>query len=142
MQVETVARPGPDWDEFVEARGEAGLGHASVWAQILEASYGLATYHLIARDVDGRIAGILGLSRVRTWRGRSELVSLPFLDSAGMLARDAAAESALLHKALELARELGTSALELRRENRRESGETSEPAGPRVDLVLPLEENP
>jgi FemAB-related protein (PEP-CTERM system-associated) len=104
----------------------------------MRASYGLRVYHLIAREVAGRVAGVLALAELRTWRGRRELVSLPFLDCAGILAAGPEAEQALQARALELARERGARAVELRR--RAGAAESAAVAGSsRVDLVLPLE---
>ena len=137
MNVELVTEPGPEWDEFAESRAEVSLGHASAWSRVIRESYGLRVYHLVAHEVAGRIAGILALARLRTWRGRVELVSLPFLDSAGILATNPDAEAALEARALELARELGASAVELRR--RAGAADAAPAGGSRVDLVLPLE---
>src|SRR5262249_45466056 len=77
MNVERVTEPGADWDEFAESCPTANPGHAAGWSQVMRRSYGLRVYHLLAREVTGRIAGILALARLRTWRGRLELVSLP-----------------------------------------------------------------
>jgi FemAB-related protein (PEP-CTERM system-associated) len=140
VRVEIASEPGAHWDAFAQSRPEATLGHAAAWAKIIRQGYGLPTYHLIARDVAGTVAGVLALARVRTWRGRSELVSLPFLDSSGILVRDPSARAALLDSALSLARDLGVAALELRQVAGDGTVEAARP-GHRVDLVLPLEEN-
>jgi FemAB-related protein (PEP-CTERM system-associated) len=133
-----VTEPGPGWDEFVEVRAEASLGHAAAWSRVLREAYGLPVYHLIERDLAGRVTGILGLARLRTWRGHSELVSLPFLDSAGILAVDPGAGQALRERSLALARQLGARLLELRQQAAA-PGQLADGAGSRVDLVLPLE---
>jgi FemAB-related protein (PEP-CTERM system-associated) len=75
---------------------------------------------------------------MRSWRGHAELVSLPFLDSAGILAAGPEAAAALRERALDLARELRVQAVELRHGP---SGPCAADAasGSRVDLVLPLE---
>jgi FemAB-related protein (PEP-CTERM system-associated) len=90
------------------------------------------------RDARGALAGVLPLICLRTLRGRRELVSLPFLDTGGVLAVDADAERALLAGARELLRELGASALELRQLAPLRDG-SAVPAQSRVDLVLELE---
>jgi FemAB-related protein (PEP-CTERM system-associated) len=78
--------------------------------------------------------------RFRGLSANLELVSMPFLDSGGVLTRDPAAEQALLDAALELVREQSASALELR--EIAAEGEIDGVEGPeqtRVDLVLALE---
>src|SRR5262245_51220995 len=112
MQVERVDDPGSEWDAFVEAAPGAALGHAGAWARILREAYRLAPHYLAARGAGGALAGVLPLVELRTLRGRRELVSMPFLDTGGVLAVDAAAERALLGAALELTREVGARTLE------------------------------
>src|SRR4029434_10479688 len=63
---------------------------------------------------------------------------MPFLDTGGVLAVDAAAERSLLSGARELARELGARALELRQLTPLRDG-PSAPEQSRVDLVLELD---
>jgi FemAB-related protein (PEP-CTERM system-associated) len=136
MQIAVIADPGPEWDAFVEAEPAGQLGHASAWAHIVREAYGLTPVYLEARNEHGAIAGILPLVRFRGLSAGLELVSMPFLDSGGILTRDPATERALLDAALELVREQGAGALELRQI----AADTAEPAGQtRVDLVLALE---
>jgi len=138
MQVERVAEAGAEWDAFVAATPGANLGHASGWQRVLRNAYGLASEYLMARDPAGKVAGVLPLVRFRTLRGRLLLVSLPFLDTAGVLATSPAAEAALLGAALARTREVGAERLELRQ---LEPLAGSLPGGElnRVDLVLALE---
>ncbi len=136
MRVAVIADPGPEWDAFVEAEPAGQLGHASAWARIVREAYGLTPVYLEARDEQGAIAGILPLVRFRGLSGGLELVSMPFLDSGGILAQEPATRRALLDTALELAREQGASALELREL----AAGNGDPAGQaRVGLVLALE---
>ncbi len=140
MRVAEIADPGREWDAFVEAEPAGQLGHASAWARVMQEAYGLTPVYLEARNEQGTIAGILPLVRFRGLGAKLELVSMPFLDSGGILARDPATERALLDAALELVREQSASALELR-EIAGDAGidgvEGSEQT--RVDLVLALE---
>jgi FemAB-related protein (PEP-CTERM system-associated) len=135
MRVEVVSEPGAEWDGFAGSTPGASLGHAAAWAGVLGAAYGLAPVYLAARDSQQGLAGILPLVRFRSLRGR-ELVSLPFLDAAGILARSRDAEAALLDAALGLARREGARALELRQTA---AIPTPTPPGDRVNLVMPLE---
>jgi FemAB-related protein (PEP-CTERM system-associated) len=136
MRIAVIADPGPEWDAFVEAEPAGQLGHASGWAHVVRDAYALTPVYLEARNEQGAIAGILPLVRFRGLGGGVELVSMPFLDSGGILTRDPEAERALLDAALDLAKEQGAAALELRDL----AAEGADPAGQtRVDLVLALE---
>jgi len=136
MRIEVVTDPGPAWDEFVLSCPGATLGHASAWARVFSEAYRLEPHYLTAVASGGEIRGILPLVCMKGLRGRRELVSLPFLDTAGVLAADSTAEKALRHDAMERVARLGADALELRA-----LAAASSPPGPldRVDLVLRLE---
>jgi FemAB-related protein (PEP-CTERM system-associated) len=131
VRVERVEDPGKDWDDYVESRPGASLGHAAAWARALREGYGIGTVYLRARDDTGAVRGVLPLAHFRGLSGRRELVSLPFLDAAGLLADDEAAERALLAAA----RGLGLP-FELRQ--RTPLASVAVGAGSRVDLHLPL----
>jgi FemAB-related protein (PEP-CTERM system-associated) len=137
MRIETMGEPGVEWDAFAESRPEAALGHAAAWAGILREAYALDPLFLAAREPGGALSGVLPLARFRSLRGRRELVSLPYLDTAGILARSPAAEAALLEGALRLAREERVEAIELRH-TVRPGSVLAHPSLDRVDLVMPL----
>ncbi|MCH8083922.1 MAG: GNAT family N-acetyltransferase [Myxococcales bacterium] len=144
MRVAEIADPGREWDAFVEAEPAGQLGHAAAWARVMQEAYGLTPVYLEARNEQEAIVGILPLVRFRGLGAELELVSMPFLDSGGILARDPAAKQALLDTALGLAREHRTSALELREiaVDGGTNGAVDGAEGPeqtRVDLVLALE---
>jgi len=137
MHIERLAVPGPDWDEFVEARSGATLAHASPWLAVMREAYGLEPHGLVARDEAGRIRGVLPLVRMRGLRGGVELVSMPFLDTGGPLADGPEATRALLDAALRLARERGAAALDLRLVEPI-PGLGAQAFSDRLDLYLPL----
>ncbi len=144
MRVAVIADPGREWDAFVEAEPAGQLGHASAWARVVQEAYGLTPVYLEARNEQEAIVGILPLVRFRGLGAERELVSMPFLDSGGILARDPAAQQALLDTALGLTREHRSSALELREiaVDGGTNGAVDGAEGPeqtRVDLVLALE---
>lgn len=114
MKVAILDEPSPDWDRFVAARPEALLGHAAAWGSIFRSAYGLKPLYLEARAGGGDLVGTLPLVLFRALRGGKELISLPFLDSAGVLSEAPEAQEALLAAALGLARRERCAALELR----------------------------
>jgi FemAB-related protein (PEP-CTERM system-associated) len=141
VRVEEV-EPGEEWDAFVERAPGAHLGHAGAWAPVLRDAYALRARCLVARDGDGRAAGVLPLVEHRSLRGARELVSLPFHDVAGILASSEGAAEALVQEALRLTGALGCRALELRQVDPLPGRGPAPPAAAsaaRVNLVLPLE---
>jgi FemAB-related protein (PEP-CTERM system-associated) len=137
MRVDLVAEPGGEWDAFVAARPEAPLGQAAAWAWVLHESYGLVPRYLTLRSPAEQLAGVLPLVLFRSPRGQRELISLPFLDAAGIAAGSPAAQDALLEGALHLARGQGVRALELRQLAPLGATPAQSP-GDRVGLALPL----
>lgn len=138
MHIHIEPNPGEEWDAFVEATPGATLGHAAAWAAIVRDAYGLSPCYLSARNESGEIEGVLPLVRFRSLTGRRQLVSMPFLDTGGLLARTEDAERALVQAALEEARAFGASIVELRQLEPL-SGAPPNPDLNRVDLAMPLE---
>jgi FemAB-related protein (PEP-CTERM system-associated) len=108
--------------------------------RVLRNAYALDSHGLLAReDSTGAIVGVVPLAVVPTLRGRRELVSLPYHDSAGILTADPVAFGALLEEALRLAQTTRCAALELRQAEAAERLAAATGEQSRVDLVLPLE---
>jgi len=140
MRVERCEEPGPEWDEFVVAQRGGTLAHASAWKRVLEEGYRLETCFLTARTSEGSLRGILPMARVPALRGSYTWVSLPYLDTGGILAADVEAERALVEEALRHVRSRRAAGLELRQ---LEPGRSlpAPSAQDRVDLVLDLDED-
>jgi FemAB-related protein (PEP-CTERM system-associated) len=102
-----------EWDDFV--RGSAGWSHFHLygWRGVMERAMGHDTPYLAARNVSGRLEGVLPLVRVRSLVFGDYLVSMPFLNYGGPLGSEAAVRS-LAHAAVELADQAGCSLMELR----------------------------
>jgi FemAB-related protein (PEP-CTERM system-associated) len=142
MQIEHVKCPGAEWNEFAEAHSEARLGHAAAWASVFSTAYGLESRYLGARNEAGALQGILPLVLFKSRPiGRRRLISLPYLDGAGVLASDPETADALLRHALTLVTSHGFDGLDLRSSStsRSEPEERNEPD--RVNLVLPLQKD-
>lgn len=112
-ELETDAQRG-EWDRFVASRDESSLGHDSRWLSILEDAFGHEPHFLMARDSGGNVTGILPLVLVEGLVGGRALVSLPWLDIAGLLVQGNDASHALLARASSLARDRDCRYLELR----------------------------
>ena len=137
MKLERDPQDPAAWDAFAAAHPQATFAHAAAFEEVLRRAYGLRVHRLGVRDDAGRPAGILPLVPFRGLGGRRELVSMPFLDTGGIAAGPDAAPL-LLAGALELARELGARALELRHLLPVEGVGVSSGVD-RVDLELELE---
>jgi len=101
--------------EFAMARPYVALSRHPDWLNVLAEAFGHTPYALEAVR-GGKTVGYLGLASVRSLLFGRFLVSLPYLNSGGVLADDAAAAAALVDRAVALAEELGARYLELRHE--------------------------
>lgn len=101
------------WDEYVKNHAGGTVFHSSTWLEILRKSY-RRPYHHIAVKVDGKIQGLVSLSRVRGLSGRKSLYSLPFTAYGGILSENAEASRALADACIDLARKDGAGMVHLR----------------------------
>lgn len=103
----------PAWDQFV--RGQRGWTpyHLYAWRDVIVDVHGHECVYLGASRVDGSLAGILPLVRVRSVLFGHFLVSMPFLNYGGPLG-EAEATRALTTYAVDLARKGRVDLLELR----------------------------
>lgn len=106
---ELVARA---WDRFAAGHADASGYHSWGWIERFRAA-GLPVYPLVAWR-DEEIAGVLPLVRQRLWPLRAILLSLPFVNYGGLVARDEEAASALLDGARNLAGRVGAGRIDLR----------------------------
>jgi FemAB-related protein (PEP-CTERM system-associated) len=112
---------GPAWDAFVAAAADGSIGHRWAWLGVVERAYGHRTYPLAAVS-GGRLRGVLPLVLVRSRLFGRHLVSMPYLDSAGVCSGgDDGAERALVARARATARSVGAG-LELRHRSPRDNG--------------------
>jgi FemAB-related protein (PEP-CTERM system-associated) len=125
----------PAWDRYVARCPTARLYHRSGWARVIERSYGHVPRYLWARDESG-VRGILPLVRFRGALGSRSLVSLPFLDEAGLCADTDEARAALWAVAGEAARRERAGVIELRQGD--PSGLSLAPLASKVSVMLEL----
>ncbi len=114
LDVEVAPEP-PDWRAFLADRPEATVFHDPAWGVVMREVYGNRPYYLTAR-AGGRIVGVLSLVCQRSRLFGTRLCSVPYLDSAGVLAEEPAATDALLAAADGLRGELGIPAVEVRQD--------------------------
>lgn len=109
------------WDAFVKLHPQSTLYHLSGWQNVIEKAYNHRTYYLLASRKDsgsdatgGGIVGVLPLVHLKHFLFGNMLVSMPFLDSGGVLAKDDLTANVLLESAIKLGRKLKAKSLELR----------------------------
>ncbi|MGE5723038.1 MAG: GNAT family N-acetyltransferase, partial [Sphingomonadales bacterium] len=101
-------------DSFIAAHPGAQLFHRPQWSFAVERGCGQRGHLLLAEDGEGRIAGLLPLTAVRSPLFGSALVSSGFGVGGGILAEEASIETLLADAASALAVELGCASVELR----------------------------
>lgn len=88
--------------------------HDLRWLTVLKQAFGHRPVLLIARGTDEKIVGYLPLAEVSSLLFGRFLVSLPYLNRAGVVAEDELVRRELIHKAAELTQQWGAGYLELR----------------------------
>ncbi len=101
------------WDTFVAAQAHASVYHRSCYRAIVAEGTGNAVQLLRAMR-DGQIVGGLPLVHLKSALFGSYFVSLPYFNHCGVLSTDEAARDALLEAAIERARWVNASHIELR----------------------------
>lgn len=113
----TAAREAPPgWNTFTEAWGYDGYFRRAEWLQILSQGLRHKPWFLSAKDGHD-LVGVLPLAEVRSPLFGSYLVSLPYLNTSGVLTARADAAEALIDTAVELSTSLNVKHLELRHES-------------------------
>jgi FemAB-related protein (PEP-CTERM system-associated) len=109
------------------------------WLNVLADGFGHTPYALEAVE-DGRTVGYLPLAFVRSLLFGRFLVSLPYLNSNGVLAENPAAAAALVGRAVQLADDLRVRHLELRQETAVEHPDLGALSRTKVHMRLRLPE--
>ena len=104
------------WNDFVTNSPEGGLYHLTAWRNVIEKSYSHKSHYLLAEE-GGKLKGILPLFLVKSRLFGNSLVSLPFVDSAGLCSEGNQVEMALLEEAGKIASDEAVDYLELRQKN-------------------------
>lgn len=137
-QVELTSAP-EAWHDYLVARGHEAFYQRAEWSRIL--SRGLQHEAVCLQALDGpQLVGVMPLMFVRSRLFGRFLVSLPYLNSAGIVADSPEAEAALVDKAVELADQLDVRYLELRHERAVEHPALAEAVTDKVHMRLTLPE--
>jgi serine/alanine adding enzyme len=114
-----IATRADQWQELWQRHSPMALSRHAAWLQILDKSLQQQPYLLVAKR-EGQTIGLLPLSFVKSKLFGKFLVSLPYLNTAGVMTSDADAATKLIDSAVQLADRLDVRYLELRHEARYE----------------------
>ena len=127
------------WSRFVADQPDATGYHQWGWRTVVERAFGHECIYLTARTPAGEIVGILPLVFINSRIFGRSLTSLPFLNYAGVLARNETVGRALLSAAADAARARGCGHVELRHVARQFSDLPCRQH--KVTMLLQLEQN-
>jgi FemAB-related protein (PEP-CTERM system-associated) len=101
------------WDDFVESHPDSNPYQRFAWGQAVAKAYGHSTRYFIA-ERGSIVTGILPTILFRRPLGKSKLISLPFCDIGGLLAKDFESESLLISYASQFTETNGHGEMEIR----------------------------
>ncbi len=101
------------WSEFLEFFPEAGVGHLPQWGPIIKTAYNMDSIYLAAMK-GAEVFGLLPLVFIKSRLFGRALVSMPYLNDGGIIAKNDEAAHLLLTAAKELLTKENMSYLELR----------------------------
>lgn len=119
LKIKKFETPG-DWDRYVLGHEKSGYCHLFNWSRVISEVYHHKPLYLAAvkkkAQTGEKICGILPLFRFTPLTGRSRLVSIPFVDTAGILARERVTASFLFRQSTRFFMEKKISGMELRQD--------------------------
>jgi FemAB-related protein (PEP-CTERM system-associated) len=114
MKVVEVHSEESGWSSFVQSVLAATYYHQFGWKAIITKSFGHRCHYLAAIDDKGGWQGVLPLAHMHSRIFGNFIVSVPFVNYGGLLCKNGAAASALLHAAERFRRSCGATHVELR----------------------------
>ncbi len=108
-----------DWNNFCLSLSNPHHTYAFQWSSIIENTFSHKAHYLIAKSAD-EILGVLPLHHVKSMLFGNALISVPYTNGGGVLAKATEASEQLLLKAKELADELNVDFCELRSREKQE----------------------
>jgi FemAB-related protein (PEP-CTERM system-associated) len=125
------------WNDYVAHSGTASCYHRFEWQDIIEKSFGHATWYYFSENEKGHIDGILPLVQMKSALFGNFMVSLPYFTYGGICADSSSVERSLLDHAITLAGERKAEHIELRHTQRMDSGLPVKTAKVSMQLSLP-----
>ena len=138
---EFLPERGNRWRAFLEKSGCSAMYCDPRWVKAISSSLCQTPYLFEAR-ADGKLVGVLPLVYVRSLLFGRFLVSLPYVDWAGVVADDYEISRALVDCAIELADELDVRYLELRHLHEIDHPSLTQKLQSKTQMRLPLNASP
>jgi len=135
-----LAKELPRFESYILRSGQAALSRHPGWLLVLHQGLSHCPYCLEARE-GNTIRGLLPLAYVQSLLFGRFLVSLPYLNSGGVMADDLAIARSLIDRAVQLADDLKVRYLELRHEQPIEHTALIGQITDKVHMRLPLPAN-
>ena len=114
VRVELTSTP-ETWQDYLVEKGYAGFYQQAVWLRVLKNGLNHQPVCLQATS-GGKLVGVLPMAFVKTPLFGRFLVSLPYLNSSGIVAESHEVATALVNRAIDFAEQLDVRYLELRHE--------------------------
>ncbi len=140
VKVELTSTP-EAWGEYLASKGHAGFYQRAAWLRVLQEGLQHEPACLQA-TVGRRLVGVLPLAYVKSPLFGKFLVSLPYVNSSGIVADSVEAELALADRAIGLADQLDVRYLELRHERPVEHPQLKQAVTDKVHMRLKLPTTP
>jgi FemAB-related protein (PEP-CTERM system-associated) len=102
-----------EWNTYVFNHERSTIYHDIRWKKVIEKTFGHKPFFISIRN-GGTIKGVLPLFLMKSFIFGNYLVSLPFIDTGGVLADDAQSAHQLVDMAIDIAQEAKVDFLELR----------------------------
>ncbi|MBN2474417.1 MAG: FemAB family PEP-CTERM system-associated protein [Pirellulales bacterium] len=126
------------WREYTARAGISGVHCDPRWVLALRDGLRLEACWVVAKQ-DERVVGLLPLTLVKSLLFGRFLVSLPYVNWAGVIAEEEPVARALIDRAVELADQWDVRYLELRHETEYEHPALTQKLTEKVHMRLPLE---
>ena len=138
VRVELTSTP-ETWQSYLNEKGYAGFYQQAAWLRVLQNGLGHQPVCLQATS-GSKLVGVLPMAFVKTPLFGRFLVSLPYLNSSGIVAETPEAASALVDRAVDFAEQLDVRYLELRHEAAIDHPKLTEAVTDKVHMRLALPE--
>ncbi|NKB37616.1 MAG: FemAB family PEP-CTERM system-associated protein [Gammaproteobacteria bacterium] len=126
------------WDNYISDESTASIYHLSGWRNLIQEQFGHQACYFYAESEDGVVEGVLPLIRLKSLLFGDYMVSVPYFNYGGVIARDKSVEDALIEHAYAIGNQLGVSHIEFRDTVHRE--QFSDLRTDKVAMVLELPE--
>lgn len=101
------------WDEYVHMSPVASIYHLSCWADLIKKIFGHDSFQIAAFE-DGKISGVLLLTRLKSPLFGDFMISMPYFNYGGAVGNTPEIEKALMGHANNIAKRLNISHIEYR----------------------------